>query len=88
MDDRIIEKFWATFTDPLSANKQEALEALFGGRIRSGGHEPRSGRVSRRGYLGLVLSLFVAKYYYVNHNHVCSVAGLGNKWITVASLGL
>ena len=30
MDDGIVEKFRATFAVPLSANKQEALEALFG----------------------------------------------------------
>jgi len=30
VDDEIVEKFQATFVAPLSANKQEALEALFG----------------------------------------------------------
>ena len=30
MDDRIVEKFRTTFAASLSANKQEALEALFG----------------------------------------------------------
>ena len=30
MDDGIVEKFRATFAASLSANKQEALEALFG----------------------------------------------------------